>query len=263
MARCDHSWHGRFSESVDDPANSDGGDLAFGKNPDRRGAFASLEGGFRFYPVDRGAAYLRLCRERTLDRRGHQFIAHHPGRIDLELVLSLKNNIHDMTNDFQDKYFDELSREELIETLKQHEQELAKINKMICRGTRWKSKTTLWGQPLVCIATGSDLESGEMRGHAKGIIAIGDIATGVLAIGGVSRGIVSIGGCAVGGLAVGGCSVGLISLGGCAIGILVALGGLAVGTIAAGGCAVGIVAIGGQAFGYHAFGPQTFGWPGI
>jgi hypothetical protein len=65
---------------------------------------------------------------------------------------------------------------------------------------------------------GPDLERGEMRGHAKGIIAIGDIATGVVALAGVARG----------GLAIGGLAVGLISLGGLSIGAL-ALGGLAIG----------------------------------
>ena len=48
---------------------------------------------------------------------------------------------------------------------------------------RRRSKLTLFGLPLYDIATGPDPEKGERRGHARGIIAVGDFATGVLAIG--------------------------------------------------------------------------------
>ena len=44
------------------------------------------------------------------------------------------------------------------------------------RGIRKRSPKTLCGLPLVDIAIGPDPEKGEMRGHAHGIIAIGDIA---------------------------------------------------------------------------------------
>ena len=46
-------------------------------------------------------------------------------------------------------------------------------------GVRWTSSATILEYPLVCIALGPDLASNEARGHARGIIAIGDIATGL------------------------------------------------------------------------------------
>ncbi len=62
---------------------------------------------------------------------------------------------------------------------------------------------------------GPDPEKGELRGHARGIIAIGDFATGVLAVGGLARGIVAMGGLALGALVgVGGVCVGALALGG-------------------------------------------------
>lgn len=111
-------------------------------------------------------------------------------------------------------------------------------------GVRRQSKTTIGGLPLWAIATGPDPASGQMRGHAKAIIAIGDMATGVLAVGGFARGIVALGGFALG----------LISAGGLAIGIALAAGGAAIGGVAIGGGALGNVAIGGGAVGRYALG---------
>lgn len=106
------------------------------------------------------------------------------------------------------------------------------------RGIRKRSETTLFGVPIYDIALGPDFEKGEMRGTAKGIIAIGDVAFGLVALGGV----------ALGGLASGGL----------AIGILGAAGGAAIGAFAAGGAAVGAVAVGGAAVGLVALGGATF-----
>ena len=63
-------------------------------------------------------------------------------------------------------------------------------------GRRYESDATLFGWPVIAIAIGSGL--GEKRGHARGIIAIGDYATGLLAIGGQARGVVAVGGVAIG-----------------------------------------------------------------
>jgi len=117
------------------------------------------------------------------------------------------------------------------------------------RGIRKRSSRYFWGLPLYDIAMGPDPEKGELRGHARGIIAVGDLATGVLAVGGLARGIIAVGGLALGLLA---------SVGGVCVGAL-ALGGLAVGGIAVGGAAVGVVAIGGGAAGYYALGGGAFG----
>ena len=114
---------------------------------------------------------------------------------------------------------------------------------------RLQSKTKILGLPLYDIANGPDFERGELRGHARGIIAIGDVATGVLAIGGLARGLLAVGGLAFGG----------VTLGGCSFGLLFAMGGVAVGGIAFGGCAIGLVAIGGCAIGVVAIGATAVG----
>lgn len=125
------------------------------------------------------------------------------------------------------------------------------------RGTRYRSSFTILGIPFLAISRGPDIANGEMLGHAKGIIAIGDIATGVLALGGISRGLFAVGGLALGGFTLGGCSIGLLTaVGGLAIGTI-ALGGCAVGGLALGGCAIGYAAVGGLAIGQLTIGPQN------
>lgn len=122
-------------------------------------------------------------------------------------------------------------------------------------GVRYRSSATFLGIPLLAIARGPDFEKGEMYGHARGIIAIGDVATGVFAIGGLSRGIFALGGMALGCVTLGGCSIGLLlSVGGFSLGGI-ALGGCAIGGFAAGGMAIGHYAVGGQAIGTHVISP--------
>jgi len=116
-------------------------------------------------------------------------------------------------------------------------------------GTRRQSTYTFAGLPLWSIAVGPDPERGELRGHAKGVLAVGDLATGILAIGGVARGVVALGGVALG----------FFSVGGLAQGLLLALGGGAVGALAFGGGAAGVVAVGGGAIGHYAIGGQAAG----
>jgi serine/threonine protein kinase len=123
-------------------------------------------------------------------------------------------------------------------------------------GVNFRSQRTLWGIPLVHVATGPDPVTGG-RGVAKGIIAIGDIAIGGLAFGAVAIGGISFGGASIGGLAFGGAALGLLALGGLAIALITALGGGAIGTIAVGGGAVGYYAFGGVAFGVHTVSGQV------
>jgi hypothetical protein len=138
------------------------------------------------------------------------------------------------------------------------EQDIAALKRTL-RPIRRRSATYLLGLPLYDIAIGPDLASQERRGHARGIIAIGDIATGVLAIGGVARGLIALGGVALGALTFGGCSIGLLfGFGGLGVGVL-AVGGVAAGLIAVGGVAVGLVAVGGFACGYYACGGAALG----
>ncbi len=114
---------------------------------------------------------------------------------------------------------------------------------------RRESGTRIAGLPLWSIATGPDPAKGEWRGHARGIVAIGDMATGVLAFGGLARGVVAFGGLAVG----------LFSFGGAAIGLMLAMGGAAIGGVALGGGAAGETAIGGGAVGRYALGGGAAG----
>ena len=112
------------------------------------------------------------------------------------------------------------------------------------RGVRKRSSLEILGFPLYDIAMGPDFQKGEMRGHARGIIAIGDTARGGLAIGGLACGVIAFGGLALGVIAIGGLAVGGLALGGGAIGGI-AIGGGAVGYYAVGGGAVGKYVISG------------------
>jgi hypothetical protein len=116
-------------------------------------------------------------------------------------------------------------------------------------GVRYRSGTAIGDIPLLSIAIGPDLTKGELRGHARGVIAVGDIATGVVALGGLARGVI----------AMGGLTFGLVSVGGLTIGLLLALGGVALGTVAVGGMAVGGAAVGGGAAGHYACGGAAAG----
>jgi len=117
------------------------------------------------------------------------------------------------------------------------------------RGVRRRSELRFAGLPVYEFAVGPDPDRGEIRGHARGIFAFGDIATGFFAFGGLARGFV----------AVGGLALGLVTFGGLSIGILLAIGGAAVGGVALGGGAAGGVAVGGGAVGYYACGGGAAG----
>lgn len=124
-------------------------------------------------------------------------------------------------------------------------------------GKRYRSESTIFGMPVLAVAIGP--HGNERRGHARGFIAVGDIATGVVALGGIARGIVALGGIALGCFSVGGVSLGLLTaIGGCSLGGIAA-GGVAVGVVASGGVAVGLVANGATALGYFARGGAAIG----
>jgi len=98
------------------------------------------------------------------------------------------------------------------------------------RGYAWsyeyRSKTEVWGWPLVHIAQGIDLRTGAPR-VARGVIAIGNIAVGAIALGGIALGGLTFGGLSLGLLAVGGVAVGVAAFGGLALALYLAMGGLA------------------------------------
>lgn len=103
----------------------------------------------------------------------------------------------------------------------------------------YKSKRTLFGIPLIHVNIGSGRNY-----RAKGIVAVGNIASGVVSLGALSAGLVSFGAL----------SLGLVSLGGLAAGLFFALGGIAAGILAVGGIAFGIFAVGGLALGMFSLG---------
>jgi tRNA A-37 threonylcarbamoyl transferase component Bud32 len=115
-------------------------------------------------------------------------------------------------------------------------------------GRDYRSKRTVFGLPLVHVASGIDPLTGRGR-VAKGIIAIGDSAVGLIAIGGQ----------ALGGLAFGGLAVGLVSFGGLAVSLFLAIGGMALGGCAFGGLAIGVIGVGGGALGLYSFGGAAWG----
>jgi hypothetical protein len=124
------------------------------------------------------------------------------------------------------------------------------------RCVRKRSSFEFLGLPLWSVATGPDPTRNEIRGHAKGVIAIGDIATGFIALGGWARGVFALGGLATGVFSFGGVAVGLLfALGGGAVSGGLAMGGGAVGTVAIGGGAIGHYAAGGGAQGTHVISP--------
>jgi hypothetical protein len=146
-----------------------------------------------------------------------------------------------------------------MESREQLERRVAELEKQVsalggggvpfARGIRKRASWGIGDIPIYDIAFGPDRERKEWRGHAKGIIAVGDFATGVLALGGLARGVIAFGGLAAG----------LVSFGGLSVGLLGAVGGLAIGGLALGGAAVGGIAIGGGAAGYYACGGGAVG----
>jgi hypothetical protein len=145
------------------------------------------------------------------------------------------------------------NREELQRRVADLEKQVSALKgRGLVRGIRKRADWGIGEIPFYDIALGPDLERGELRGHARGIIAIGDFATGILAFGGLARGVVAFGGLAAGFVSFGGLSVGILgAIGGVAIAGLAALGGAAVGSAAIGGGAVGYYACGGGAAGKH------------
>jgi hypothetical protein len=59
-------------------------------------------------------------------------------------------------------------------------------------GFEYRSRISIFGIPLVHICSKTDPETGRVK-PAKGIIAIGGVATGAIAAGGVTRGAVLMG----------------------------------------------------------------------
>ncbi|MDD4899509.1 MAG: hypothetical protein PHT31_01845 [Candidatus Omnitrophica bacterium] len=96
-------------------------------------------------------------------------------------------------------------------------------------GYAWRSKTEVFGWPLVHIAIGRDRETGKFL-VAKGIIAIGQFAIGIVAIGQFAVGLIF-------GLAQ--FAVGMFAVAQIAVGFVFGIGQFATGIIAIGQFVIG------------------------
>jgi Protein kinase domain len=121
----------------------------------------------------------------------------------------------------------------------------------------YRSKATLFGWPLVHVATGVDPTTGRRR-SAKGIIAVGTAPRGVIAFGDVAVGVIACGIFGYGVISLSVVAVGIVACGSVAAGLLMAMGGMAIAPVAMGGAAFGWYANGAIAWGKHAIGPNVY-----
>ena len=120
----------------------------------------------------------------------------------------------------------------------------------------YRSKTTLFGWPLLHVAMGVNPATGRKR-SAKGIIAIGTAPRGVLAFGDVAVGVIACGIFGYGLISVSVVAVGVFAWGSLAAGLLLAMGGVAIAPVAIGGAAMGWLANGALGWGRHVLTPQV------
>ena len=118
-------------------------------------------------------------------------------------------------------------------------------------GYEYRSKTTLFGLPLLHMAIGVNPATGRQR-SAKGIIALGSAPRGVIAFGDVAVGVVACGIVSFGVVSISVVAVGVVALGSAAVGLLFAVGGVAMAPVAMGGAVFGYYASGAVAAGMHA-----------
>ncbi len=126
--------------------------------------------------------------------------------------------------------------------------------------SRWdldyRSRRTLFGWPLLHVATGVDPATGRRR-VARGVFAVGDRARGVVAFGGVATGVFAFGALALGVFSFGGLALGLCVYAGFGLAALLAFAGGAVAPVAVGGVALGWYACGGVAWGAFVSSPAS------
>ncbi|MGA9778006.1 MAG: protein kinase [Verrucomicrobiia bacterium] len=121
----------------------------------------------------------------------------------------------------------------------------------------YRTRTTLFGWPLIHVATGVDPSTGRKR-TAKGIIAVGCHPWGVIAFGDVAVGVVACGIFGYGLISVSVVAVGVFAVGSAAVGLWLAMGGIALAPIAIGGAVFGYYANGAMAWGKHALSPGVY-----
>lgn len=129
-------------------------------------------------------------------------------------------------------------KEQSGESPQTEQAELSSIEIRIPPVKERKSKRTLWGMPLWCVAK-----------NARGVIAVGVKARGIVAIGVNACGVVS----------VGALSLGIFSCGTLSVGLLFALGVFAAGLLSVGSICAGIFAVGAISFGVFSLGAVAIG----
>lgn len=135
------------------------------------------------------------------------------------------------------------------------EEKVEEYKKVTKKKYEYKSKTEIFGLPLVHINT---QDNGLCV--AKGIIAIGNVSIGIISIGCISIGLFSLGCLSMGIFSLGCLSIALaFSMGAISIAPF-ALGGIALGFFTFGGVSIGIYSIGGVSIGYNiAIGEEAIG----
>jgi hypothetical protein len=121
----------------------------------------------------------------------------------------------------------------------------------------YRSRATLFGWPLLHIATGVDPATGRKR-SAKGIIAVGTAPRGFIAFGDFAVGVMACGIFGFGLISISVVGIGVVACASVAIGLWLAMGGVAMAPIALGGAAFGYYANGAIAWGTHAIGPNVY-----
>ncbi len=121
----------------------------------------------------------------------------------------------------------------------------------------YRSQATVFGLPLLHVATGVDPATGRKR-SARGIVAVGSRPRGVIAFGDVAVGVIACGIFGYGLVSISVVAVGVIALGSVAAGLWLAMGGVALAPIAMGGAAFGWYANGAIVWGKHAMGPGIY-----
>jgi predicted Ser/Thr protein kinase len=121
----------------------------------------------------------------------------------------------------------------------------------------YRTKTTLFGWPLLHVAIGVNPATGRKR-TAKGIIAVGCNPRGVIAFGDEAVGVIACGIFGFGLVSFSVVGVGVFACGSVAVALVFAMGGMAIAPVAMGGLAFGWFTNGALAFGKHALSPTVY-----
>lgn len=123
----------------------------------------------------------------------------------------------------------------------------------------YKSKTTLFGLPLIHVKLGRAKGIFAVGLMATGFVSLGILSIGLLSVGLLALGLISCGAFSFGGLSFGAISAGIMAFGGIALGVFT-VGGLSIGMYSMGGCAIASkIAFGGYANGFIAIGDKVHG----